>query len=102
MVEGKGTTALAGAAGAARGGKETKAQRAERLKAERNPWEMMPDIVRWAREGFDSAERLANQQYEPGAVSGAKSAGGGSDGYGAGAAGERWFNDSDIRGIANR
>src|SRR5579859_3491541 len=44
----------AGAAKAVREVKETKAQRAERLKAERNPWEMMPDIIRWSKEGFDS------------------------------------------------
>lgn len=34
--------------------KETKTQRHERIKAERNPWEMLPDIIRFSREGFDS------------------------------------------------
>ncbi|HEV2439993.1 MAG TPA: nitrite reductase [bacterium] len=34
--------------------KETPAQRAERIKLERNPWEMMPDLIRYAREGFAS------------------------------------------------
>jgi sulfite reductase (ferredoxin) len=33
---------------------ETKAQRVERLKRERNPWEGLDDIRRFAREGFDS------------------------------------------------
>ncbi len=32
--------------------KETKAQRVERLKRERNPWEMLPDLLRYAREGL--------------------------------------------------
>jgi sulfite reductase (ferredoxin) len=32
--------------------KETKAQRVERLKRERNPWEGLEDIRRFAREGF--------------------------------------------------
>jgi sulfite reductase (ferredoxin) len=35
---------------------ESKAQRAERLKRERNPWEMMPDLLRYAREGFDAID----------------------------------------------
>ncbi|MBZ5679828.1 MAG: nitrite/sulfite reductase [Acidobacteriia bacterium] len=35
-------------------GKETKAQRVERLKRERNPWEGIEEIRRFAREGFDS------------------------------------------------
>jgi sulfite reductase (ferredoxin) len=34
--------------------KETKAQRVERLKRERNPWEGLEDIRRFAREGFSS------------------------------------------------
>ncbi|GAC1402188.1 MAG: sulfite reductase SirA [Chloroflexota bacterium] len=53
-MDGEGKAPAAGAAKVVREVKETKAQRAERLKAERNPWEMMPDIVRWSREGFAS------------------------------------------------
>jgi sulfite reductase (ferredoxin) len=34
--------------------KETKAQRAERLKRELNPWEAYDEIVRFAREGYDA------------------------------------------------
>ncbi len=34
--------------------RETKAQRVERLKREKNPWEGLDDIRRFAREGFDS------------------------------------------------
>ena len=34
--------------------KESKAQRAERIKRERSPWEMLPDLLRYAREGFGS------------------------------------------------
>jgi len=34
--------------------KETKARRAERLKREKNPWECMDEIRRFAREGYDS------------------------------------------------
>ncbi|HUO25677.1 MAG TPA: nitrite/sulfite reductase [Candidatus Aquilonibacter sp.] len=34
--------------------KETKAQRAERLKRAMNPWERLDEIRRFAREGFDS------------------------------------------------
>src|SRR5207244_1245305 len=34
--------------------KETKAQRAERLKGELNPWEHLAEIRRFAREGFDA------------------------------------------------
>jgi sulfite reductase (ferredoxin) len=34
--------------------KETKAQRAERLKRELNPWTAYPEIVRFAREGWDA------------------------------------------------
>jgi sulfite reductase (ferredoxin) len=34
--------------------KETKAQRVERLKREKNPWEGLEEIRRFAREGFDS------------------------------------------------
>lgn len=34
--------------------KETKAQRAERLKREHNPWECLDEIRRFAREGWDS------------------------------------------------
>jgi sulfite reductase (ferredoxin) len=34
--------------------KETKAQRAERLKRAKNPWEGLEEIRRFAREGFDS------------------------------------------------
>src|SRR5262245_21644280 len=34
--------------------KETKAQRAERLKGELNPWEHLEEVRRFAREGFDS------------------------------------------------
>jgi sulfite reductase (ferredoxin) len=34
--------------------KETKAQRAERLKRAKNPWEALGEIRRFAREGFDS------------------------------------------------
>ena len=33
---------------------ETKAQRVERLKREKNPWEGLDDIRKFAREGFDS------------------------------------------------
>jgi sulfite reductase (ferredoxin) len=33
---------------------ETKAQKAERLKREKNPWEGLEEIRRFAREGFDS------------------------------------------------
>jgi sulfite reductase (ferredoxin) len=33
---------------------ETKAQRVERLKRERNPWEALDEIRRFAREGFDA------------------------------------------------
>src|SRR6202166_3948133 len=35
-------------------GKETKAQRVERLKREMNPWESLYEIRRFAREGFGS------------------------------------------------
>jgi sulfite reductase (ferredoxin) len=34
--------------------KETKAQRIERLKREKNPWECLEEIQRFAREGYDS------------------------------------------------
>ena len=34
--------------------KETKAQRAERLKRAKNPWEGLEEIRRFAREGFES------------------------------------------------
>ncbi len=34
--------------------KEPKAQRAERLKQERNPWEILPDLMRYAQSGFES------------------------------------------------
>ena len=34
--------------------KESKAQRIERIKRERNPWEMLPDLVRYAEAGFES------------------------------------------------
>ncbi len=34
--------------------KETKAQRVERLKREKNPWESLDEIQRFAREGFES------------------------------------------------
>ena len=34
--------------------KETKVQRVERLKREKNPWEGLDDIRKFAREGFDS------------------------------------------------
>src|SRR5271155_586060 len=34
--------------------KETKAQRVERLKRSRNPWEGLEEIRRFAREGFES------------------------------------------------
>jgi sulfite reductase (ferredoxin) len=34
--------------------KETKAQRVERLKREKNPWEALAEIRRFARQGFDS------------------------------------------------
>src|SRR5260370_32253474 len=34
--------------------KETKAQRVERLKREKNPWEGLDEIRRFAREGFGS------------------------------------------------
>jgi sulfite reductase beta subunit-like hemoprotein len=33
--------------------KETKAQRIERLKREKNPWECLEEIHRFAREGYD-------------------------------------------------
>src|SRR5437879_8514610 len=35
-------------------GTETKAQRVERLKSEKNPWEGLAEIRRFAREGFNS------------------------------------------------
>src|SRR5579871_4030060 len=34
--------------------KETKAQRAERLKREKNPWERLDEIRQFARQGFSS------------------------------------------------
>jgi sulfite reductase (ferredoxin) len=34
--------------------KETKAQRAERLKQEKNPWECLDELRRYAREGYDA------------------------------------------------
>ena len=34
--------------------KESKAQRVERIKRERNPWDMLPDLVRYAQTGFAS------------------------------------------------
>lgn len=34
--------------------KETKAQRVERLKREKNPWECLAEIERFAREGYDA------------------------------------------------
>src|SRR6201984_3820792 len=34
--------------------KETKAQRVERLKRSKNPWEGLEEIRRFGREGFDS------------------------------------------------
>ncbi len=34
--------------------KETAAQRAERLKLERNPWHILPELLRYAERGFDS------------------------------------------------
>jgi len=34
--------------------KETSAQRAERIKRERNPWEILPDLLRYAQAGFAS------------------------------------------------
>ncbi len=34
--------------------KESKAQRVERIKRERSPWEMMPDLIRYAQMGFES------------------------------------------------
>ena len=34
--------------------KETKAQKAERLKRQKNPWECLDEIRRFAREGFES------------------------------------------------
>ncbi len=40
--------------GMADGQKETKAQRVERLKREKNPWECFSEIERFAREGHDS------------------------------------------------
>ncbi len=44
--------------------KETKAQRAERLKQERNPWEMLPDLFRYARDGFASIpDEDLNQRF---------------------------------------
>ncbi len=33
--------------------KESKAQRVERLKRGRNPWEMLPDLVKYAQTGFE-------------------------------------------------
>ena len=33
---------------------ETKAQRAERLKREKNPWECLDEIRRFARDGYDA------------------------------------------------
>jgi hypothetical protein len=38
--------------------KETKAQRAERLKAALNPWSAYAEIERFAREGWGFAHRL--------------------------------------------
>lgn len=34
--------------------KESKAQRVERIKRERNPWDMLPDLVRYSQTGFAS------------------------------------------------
>src|ERR1700716_87650 len=34
--------------------KETKAQRVERLKREKNPWQALDELRRFARQGFDS------------------------------------------------
>ncbi len=34
--------------------KETQAQRAERIKVEKNPWEILPDLLRYAKEGHAS------------------------------------------------
>ncbi len=34
--------------------KESKANRVERIKRERSPWEMMPDLLRYAQMGFES------------------------------------------------
>ncbi|HET8999249.1 MAG TPA: nitrite/sulfite reductase [bacterium] len=34
--------------------KESQTQRVERLKRERNPWEMLPDLIRYAQTGFAS------------------------------------------------
>jgi sulfite reductase (ferredoxin) len=34
--------------------KESKTQRVERIKRERNPWDMLPDLVRYAQSGFAS------------------------------------------------
>src|SRR5262245_51220604 len=45
---------VAAAASAPATPKETKAQRAERLKSELNPWEHLAEIRRFAREGFDA------------------------------------------------
>jgi len=45
---------MGGPLGAPHVQKETKAQRAERLKSELNPWEHLDEIRRFAREGFDS------------------------------------------------
>ncbi len=35
-------------------GKETKAQRAERLKREKNPWECLDEIREFARGGYET------------------------------------------------
>ena len=45
---------MTGPGTASEAAKETKAQRAERLKREKNPWECLDEIRRFAREGFES------------------------------------------------
>ena len=43
--------------------KETKAQRAERLKLEKNPWECLEEIRQFARTGYDSVSPEWRSNY---------------------------------------
>ena len=50
--------------------KETKAQRVERLKRSKNPWEGLDEIRRFAREGFGSIppDWIACRKFTPAEV----------------------------------
>jgi hypothetical protein len=39
--------------------KETKAQRAERLKAAKNPWQALEELQRYARLGYEAAAKAS-------------------------------------------